>query len=533
MPSSIWQPIRKPEARWAPPPEALLSVNSPTSGGRRSWPERYVPSDSAARASGCSAFRWVSAAASSVLGLSLAVMRSTGETMTRGRRDIARYVAQLLGGEVINRILRFGATVTLARSLSASDFGLVNVGIACAGIGVILCSLGLPDLGAREVAIAPSRVGWVIGRVLAARLVALAGLSLVVLGVTALVRPAYVPVLAVVAAMAMMSIVAGDWAARGLERMSIMATASAMGGLTIFISSFVVGRLSGGATLALVAFALADGVTAAVLWLALHRFLGVKTRLRGIRPMLRRARPLALSSLALYTYYANVDTLILALSHSNREAGFYSAPYRLFVVLNLVGAFAGYAMLPTLSRLAESGSVFEAEQLVRSILTPLAAYGIAVLGFAELAGGDLLALAFGSRFRVASSAFLLLLGGVAWNAVGFPAGYSLIARGRNRYFLHGAATASIVGLGLDVALIPPLGLVGAGLATLLSFAAAALVWLFQAGLVGRRTLPLLGAILVTTCLAGIAVLAPETAGPVGIATCLSAVGLLAVRVRDP
>lgn len=406
------------------------------------------------------------------------------------RRRIAVYVWQLLIGELANKVLRFAALVVLAHTLSPSDFGLVNVAIAVSGVALVAGSLGLPDLGARDAAVTPERAGWLAGHVAITRLLVLGALSVLGIALAMSAWPGHTSLLVVAAAMAASMAASGDWLARGLERMSVAAAANAAGGLTVLAGSLAIAKLSGSATAALSAFALGECAVAAVLWTNLHRFSRVEFGIRGMRSMLRRARPLAFSSLAIYSYYANIDTIILAASHSTREAGLYSAPYRLFLVLNLVGVFAAYAMLPTLARLADARVQADADRLVRSTLTVLAGYGLVTLGLVELGGADALGLLFGAPFRTASKAFVLLAAGVAWYAIGYPAGYSLIARGENARFLRGAATASILSIGLDIVLIPPLGMAGAGLATMVAFAAAAMVWLSARGLLGRATIPI-------------------------------------------
>jgi O-antigen/teichoic acid export membrane protein len=427
------------------------------------------------------------------------------ETLTDRRRKIGLYVGQLISGELVNKLLRFAALLVLARGLSASDFGLLNVGIAISGIALVGSSLGLPDLGARDVAVAPGRAGWLAGHVAAARLLGLASVSALGLVVATFVWPEQTPLLAMAALMAAFMAVSGDWLARGLERMSFVATATAAGGLAVLAGAVVVIQVSAGPTAALGTFAFAELVVVVVLWAQLHRLVRVEIGVRGMGAMLRRARPLALSSLAIYSYYANVDTIILAASHSNREAGLYSAPYRLFLVLNLVGVFAAYAMLPTLARLADTSADADGERLIRSTLTSLAGYGLVTLGLVELIGADLLGVLFGAQFRAADAAFILLAAGVAWYAIGYPAGYSLIARGGNAGFFRGAATASILSISLDAALIPPLGMSGAGLATMVAFGSGGLVWLSERGLLGRAAIPLLVALGSTSVLAVIIV----------------------------
>ncbi len=447
------------------------------------------------------------------------------------RRQIARYVWQLLSGELANKVLRFAALVVFARALSPNNFGLVNVAIALSGIALVASSLGLPDLGARDAAVAPERAGWLAGHVAVTRVLAVGAVASVGILVAALVWPSHTLLLIMAAAMAVFMAASGDWLARGLERMSLASAANAAGGLTVLAGSLVVATLSSSATAALGAFALGECVVAAVLWISLHRLSRVEFGVRGMRAMLHRARPLAVSSLAIYSYYANFDTIILAASHSNRQAGLYSAPYRLFLVLNLVGVFAAYAMLPTLARLADARGQADADWLVRSALAVLAGYGLFTLGLAELKGADALGALFGAPFREASGAFVLLAAGVAWYAIGYPAGYSLIALGENARFLRGAATASVISIGLDIALIPPLGMSGAGLATMLAFAAAALVWLSARGLLGRQTLPIVAALIGTSGLAVTVAFSDGAESVSGAATLAVSVALLSIGFR--
>jgi O-antigen/teichoic acid export membrane protein len=459
-------------------------------------------------------------------------------TLTRGgyalgdpRRQIALYVAQLLSGELVNKVLRFAAFVVLAHVLSASDFGLVNVGIAISGTALIACSLGLPDLAAREAAISPERAGWLAGHVAVTRVLVLGAFSVVGIVLATRAWPGHTSLLVMAAAMAAFMATSGDWLARGLERMSLAAAANAAGGAIVLAGSLAVAKFSGSATAALGAFVLAEFAVAAVLMTNLNRLSRVRFGVRGMGSMLRRALPLAFSSLAIYTYYANLDTIILAASHSTSQAGLYSAPYRLFLVLNLVGVFAAYALLPTLARLAEASAQADAEQLLRSTLAVLAGYGLVTLSVVELAGGDILSLLFGASFGAASEAFVLLAAGVGWFVIGYPAGYSLIARGENARFLRGAATASILSIVLDLALIPPLGMSGAGLATMVAFAAATLVWLSASGLLTRAAIPILAPLSATSGLAVIVVFADVASSIAGVGTLSVAVILLLTALR--
>jgi O-antigen/teichoic acid export membrane protein len=444
------------------------------------------------------------------------------------RRTIERHIGKLLSGELANKAFRFGAFVVLARALSTSDFGLVNVAIAISGVALIATSLGLPDLGTRDAAVAPERAGWLYGHVTSVRLLVLAVVSVIGIACAAVLWPGHTALLTIAAAMAVFMVMQGDWLARGQERMAVVALASAGGGAAVLVAALIVTRISSIATLALAAFVVGEAAEATILWGRSHRSSGVKFGLDGMRPMIRRARPLAFGSLAVYSYYANVDTIILAATHSNRQAGLYSAPYRLFLVLNLVAVLAGESMLPVLTRIVEARGEADAHRLTRSALGPLAAYGLVMLGLVELLGREVLGVVFGAAYRASGGTFVLLTSGVAWYAIGYPIGYSLISRGQNVRFLHGAATASVLCIGLDLALIPPLGMRGAGLATMVAFTAAALVWLSRQRLLDKHSLPVVVALAVTSGAAVTLVFAHRSTALAGAATlCVAAVLMLA------
>src|SRR5438128_170800 len=84
-----------------------------------------------------------------------------------------RSVGALTAGEIVNKAARFVAAIVLARVLTLEEFGLVNVGIAIAGILFVACGLGLPESGARDASVNPERSNEIVERVLAGRLLAL------------------------------------------------------------------------------------------------------------------------------------------------------------------------------------------------------------------------------------------------------------------------------------------------------------------------------------------------------------------------
>jgi O-antigen/teichoic acid export membrane protein len=271
-------------------------------------------------------------------------------------------------------------------------------------------------------------------------------------------------------------VLSGDWLLRGLEKTATAGGGLASGGLVVLLGSAVLlATTTNSLRIALALFVAGEVVAASIAWLMVIRKVKPRFGLRGARALLRRALPLAISVIVLYAYFSNLDTIAVSLYWGSTAAGYYSASYRLFIMMTLVATYASYVALPPLVRAAEHGTD-EGNVLVRA-LPFLAGYGLACCTLIMIGGGYLLHYLYGSRFVSATDTFIVLSAAVPWYCVGYPTGYGLIAVRRDTAFLRGASVAAIVIVMLDAALIPTLGIVGAGIGTLASIAAATLVWM--------------------------------------------------------
>jgi O-antigen/teichoic acid export membrane protein len=447
---------------------------------------------------------------------------------------LRRSFVALLAGDLAAKLLRFLAAVVLARALTLESFGLVNTAIAVSGVAAVLTTVGLADVGARDVAVAPAGTRAVASRVVTVRLIG-AGVVLVAAVAAALLAdPDYLGLVLAGGAMALAMAASADWVLRGLERMPRLAVCWVAGAATVAAGSLAVALADGGAAVALSAFAAGEVVLAATTWVAVGRSGWPRPTLDGAGAMIRRAWPVGAASVIVYAYYANVDTIILAATRSPAEAGLYSAPYRIFLMLNVVAIFAAYAAFPALSRAGHAEREPEARALLTTILELLLCYGLLVVGCVHLLGAEALGLLFGARFESMEATFALLSLAVAWYAVGYPAGYSLIAAGENKRFLAGAATAGGLNLALNLVLIPAHGPIGAAVATVVGFAAASVVWLHARGLLRGAGRPLVAALVAISGVVAVgdATDAYAAVGVVALAGSALGLALLARRRRS-
>jgi O-antigen/teichoic acid export membrane protein len=442
---------------------------------------------------------------------------------TRAPSRPARGFAYLVGGQLAAKVSRFAAAAILARELSVSSYGLVNVGIAVSGIMAVGSTVGLSDLGARDVAVEPDRARWIAGRVLAVRLLGVLTCGLALVIGAALDSPSFLPLAVVVTLMSLSSVSSAEWLLRGSERMGALGIAETIGGIAVLTGCILLAVTKATPVLAVGVFAVGEAVVAGGCWIAVGRALMPKFALDGLRVMLKRSWPIGVSSIAFYAYYANLDTIILAITRSEREAGLYTAAYRLFLAANLAGIVAAYVQLPILSRAVAVGDDAAASASLKRALYFLACYGTAVVGAVEVGGHVILATLFGSRFVSMTPVLTLLCMGVVWYSVGYPAGYTLIARGHTKGLLAGAATSAVLNVSLDIVLIPLTGPIGAGAATFVAFVAGTLVWMHAHEMLHGWGLRTVAALTIVT-LGGFAVLLiPALRVPVGALTFFTAV----------
>ena len=420
-------------------------------------------------------------------------------------------MAALLGGEAVNKAARFAASVALARSLTLQEFGLVNVAIALSGILAIVASLGLSDYGARIAATDPGRLPRLVTPVLAARLGTLLVLATVCVGATLLMSPNSVGLVALAAAMSLGVVASLDWLLRGGSRMREVAMATSTGGVVVLMLCLFVVPRSPSVSVALAAFIAAELTVAAITWAAARVRPAALSEADAIRPIVRDAWPLAVTAIVVYAYSANLDTILLSVLRSPEDAGLYSAPYRLFLAGTAVAIFAGYAYLPRLAVAVGSPAEVEVMRSLRRALTAMCGYGVVLTGLTELVGARVLGFLFGAEFEAMDAAFVILVSALPWYTLGFPAGYTLIARGMERRFMLGAGAAGVTNLGLNFALIPPLGPSGAAVATTVALAVGTAVWLREHALLAPLT-PAVGLAAFATAGAG-AVALVEAAGP--------------------
>ena len=382
---------------------------------------------------------------------------------------VGRTFAKLASGEVLARLIAFGVTVYLARSLGAGGYGVIALATAVVLYLSFVADAGLEMLGVRDVAADPAQIQHVVPSLLAARLLIAAGLIAATWAVGMLVLPQ--PDGAVLAAYAFTLIaVAGGtrWVHIGLGQSGRVALARVVGeGLNALLVVVLVHGLADLSRVPVLQVT-GDGVAAILLLWFLR---GAGLRLTAaldwsiVGPVFRRSWPLVLHAL-LGLLIFNVDFFFLRAYRDSATVGRYAAAYTLIsFVLNL-GVAYGMSLLPAITRLA--GDAQGERVLYDGAMAQAFAAALPIAVGGALVATGIMGFVFGSGYAPAAAPLRLLLCSLPVALARSVAQAALIARGRQDQVLRSVAWAAVVNIALNFALIPRYGMVGAAASTLIT-----------------------------------------------------------------
>ena len=179
------------------------------------------------------------------------------------------------------------------------------------------------------------------------------------------------------------------------------------------------------------------------------------------------------------TLHERVDVFLLAaLGVSAFQIGLYAVAVSVLERLRLVPGAIGVAVLPQLAGASEA----EAARLTAAVVRPSTLFMLAASAALVPIGAFGIPLLFGADYTASVEPFLLLLPGVAAVTVSRVLSRYFAAVYRQGGVLALRVAALAANVALNLWLIPRAGIVGAALASLVSygFEAAALLWLFLA-----------------------------------------------------
>lgn len=196
------------------------------------------------------------------------------------------------------------------------------------------------------------------------------------------------------------------------------------------------------------------------------------------RAWLASLLPLALIA-GMLTINSQADILMLGIFETSDQIGIY----RVAVGAAALGTFGlgavNSVVAPRFARLHEQGDFERLQRVVTRSARLILFLSLSVVAFFVLFGRPLLGLAFGAEFVASYVPLVILLGGQLVSSTAGSVGQLLNMAGHERDSAKAIVLAAIVNVGLNLLLIPPLGIVGAAIASAVSLSIQN-VWLWLA-----------------------------------------------------
>lgn len=415
-------------------------------------------------------------------------------------RSLAASVATASVGSYASILTGVVTNIFLARSLGATEYGrfalLLMASQLLQVVGSTWTLTSLVRFGAQEFALSGR-----VGASLVARSAILAAALTCVAAVVWLVRE---PLAAYLGVPAGALLIVGFHVASSAGSQTAQAIFQAVGRATLYGAWLFGEKALGLALLVVLALGSLDAVTAiaaagAAAFAMAAGGLALASALHVIgRPRLERARVATVWSFSLPQLGGSwagvfgsqwIDYVVIRQFLSLADLGVYAVAYQVAGTIQQLPVIVSTLLLPRFSAMVARG---EGAEIRRMLGTParvaLLAFGTAVAAVLTVAG-PLTTMVFGEHYSSIAVPLALLLVASGITSVNHVLNPALMAHGIVWPITFGVAAAVVVNVGLDLALIPSLGIAGAALATLTAYAVAAgLVMIIGRSRLGVRTL---------------------------------------------
>jgi O-antigen/teichoic acid export membrane protein len=454
--------------------------------------------------------------------------------------SVSRRFLALGSGEVVARLVAFGVTVYVARTLGAQYYGVLASATAVVMYLAFVADAGLEWVGVRQVAAEPDRVPTLLAGILGSRLCIAAGLITATAVLATLSLPAPDGMALTLYAGTLVATALGTrFVHVGLDRAGSVAWSRVLGEAAVAVLAITFVHRSEHLLRVPIAQVIGD-VLAALLLLRLlpagRRPARLRVRVGATLALMRESAPMVLHGLLGLTIF-NSDFLFLRVFNGAASVGFYAVAYTLISFVQNLGSSYTVSLIPTLT--VVRGDRGQSQRIVDAGMLHALFGALPITVGGLIVASSLVSLFFGPGYAPSARPLqiLLLLIPIAlvrnvWQAV-------LVAFGRQDLMLRTVAWAAGANVLLNLALIPVFGMIGAAVATVATEVAR--TWLsahYAAGLsmampsisrFWRLLLATAGMALVTWLSSGLPVVITIAVGGAGYAAVLLATG--AVRLR--
>jgi len=390
-------------------------------------------------------------------------------------RRIAANSAWLLLDKVVRIGGNLALTIWMARSVGPQAFGAFGFATAVAGIVAAVGTLGLQSVVMRDMVSEPSTDRTaLLSAAFRLRLIVsiaiVAGSSAGVILLRHGIDTAAILTMILASAALPQTLDVLEWALLSDERARLVAIFRT-GAFAVFAVLRVVIIAANGSLVLFALSILAEAACASIVLIVVARGLGIRMALTSggsiyITRYVRAAAPLVTAALCVQIYM-RADQLLIAELLGLREAGLYAAAVRISEAWNFFPAAVMMALYPRLTSAFKRSEQEFRLMLSRTILALTAtAFVFAIVVWAV--SDRFILVLYGVDFAAAAPVLAIHVFSSVLITVGVASGPYLVNHGLFRIAMMQTLAAGALSIGLNLALIPRWGLVGAAYATLAS-----------------------------------------------------------------
>jgi O-antigen/teichoic acid export membrane protein len=444
-------------------------------------------------------------------------------------RKVAATTASLVAGRMLTLLAGIGATALASRYLGLEGFGALTLGMAIVSLVALLTDLGMSTMAAREIAREPEREREIIGNVRSLGLAFSVGAALLLVGVAEVAYSGNGDVRRAILVLSLQLLTAPFvGAARAHFQASQRGPLIAIGDVALAVAMFGGSLIAYEADLGFTAMvgAVAAGYVAQAL--TMTALMPSALRLAWVARgdtwglLLRISLPLGATMIVNYLYF-RLDVVLLSILKGEDDVAVYGLAYRVLEGLMVLPAYFMLALFPEIARL--TGQRERVDGIVNAALGVMEAIALPLVLVFAMFADDVIRVIAGDDFSDAAWVLRILTVALGVSYLSGVYGNALPALGRQNQLFRWSLVVLGANLVVNLALIPPFGVVGAAIAVVLSELIGFAVVRHLYGQVGRAPWPSFEPRMLLAGLLMAAAMAPLLLVPNGFAGSLVAVAV--------
>jgi O-antigen/teichoic acid export membrane protein len=390
------------------------------------------------------------------------------------KQTVAKNTFWLTAGTVVSKTVRAILIIYAARVLGAAGYGIYSYVLSLAGFFTAFSDIGLTSLLTREAVKRPERVSAYISTTFILKITVIIATVIVTMVVAPLfvkieAAKALIPIVALILALDSLRNF-GFSITRAQNRMEAEALLNVATDVSVVALGIFVLIASPTAYNLSLAYAagLGLGLIYAIFAIGRHfkEAFGAFDRTL-VKPILYAGLPFAIMGL-LGSFMINIDTIVIGVFRTATDLGLYGVAQRPVQLLYIFPQLISTSLFPILSKLIREKQTEKIKRILeRSIIAVMALALPLTLGGIILAPA-IIQLFFGAEYAGAVLAFQLLLLTLITVFPGNIIGNAIFAYDEQKIFIVSTLGGAIFNTTLDLILIPPYGIAGSAVATILS-----------------------------------------------------------------